>query len=78
MALHTLFNSLRSTTTQSGQKVTYYSLPALEEAGVGPISKLPVSIRIVLESVLRNVDGKRITENDVRNLSNWKPNSMRC
>ena len=32
MALHTLFNSLRSTTTQSGQKVTYYSLPALEEA----------------------------------------------
>jgi aconitate hydratase len=71
MALHTQFNSLRSTTTQSGQKVTYYSLPALEEAGVGPISKLPVSIRIVLEAVLRNFDGKRVSENDIRTLANW-------
>src|ERR1700722_9307787 len=71
MALHTLFNSLRSTTTQSGQKVTYYSLPALEEAGVGPISKLPVSIRIVLEAVLRNFDGKRVSEKDIRTLANW-------
>ncbi len=71
MALHSLFNTLRSTTTQSGQKVTYYSLPALEEAGVAPISKLPVSIRIVLEAVLRNFDGKRVSENDVRTLANW-------
>ena len=71
MALHALFNSLRSTTTQSGQKVTYYSLPALEEAGVGPVSKLPVSIRIVLEAVLRNFDGKRVSENDIRTLANW-------
>jgi aconitate hydratase len=71
MALHTLFNSLRSTTTQSGQKITYYSLPALEEAGVGPVSKLPVSIRIVIEAVLRNFDGKRVSENDIRTLANW-------
>jgi aconitate hydratase len=71
MPLHTLFNSLRYTTTQSGQKVTYYSLPALEEAGVAPISKLPVSIRIVLEAVLRNFDGKRVSEHDVRTLANW-------
>src|SRR5476649_1119233 len=71
MALHTQFNSLRSTTTQSGQKVTYYYLPALEEAGVGPISKLPISIRIVLEAVLRNFDGKRVSENDIRTLANW-------
>ena len=71
MPLHTLFDSLRSTTTQSGQKVTYYSLPALEEAGVGPISKLPVSIRIVLEAVLRNFDGKRVSEKDIRTLANW-------
>src|SRR5471032_3227561 len=75
MPLHTLFNSLRSTTTQSGQKVTYYSLPALEEAGVGPISKLPVSIRIVLEAVLRNFDGKRVSENDIRTLANWNAKS---
>jgi aconitate hydratase len=71
MALHNLFNSLRSTSTQSGQKVTYYSLPALEEAGVAPISKLPVSIRIVLEAVLRNFDGKRVSEHDVKTLANW-------
>jgi len=71
MALHTLFNSLRSTTTQSGQKITYYSLPALEDAGVGSVSKLPVSIRIVLEAVLRNFDGKRVSENDIRTLANW-------
>jgi aconitate hydratase len=71
MALHSLFNSLRTTTTQSGQKVTYYSLPALEEAGVAPISKLPVSIRIVLEAVLRNFDGKRVSEHDVKTLANW-------
>ena len=71
MALHSQFNSLRSTTTPSGQKMSYYSLPALEEAGIGPISKLPVSIRIVLEAVLRNYDGIRVSENDIRTLANW-------
>ncbi len=55
--------------------VGFYSLPQLEKDGVGPISRLPVSIRIVLESVLRNCDGKRITEDDVRELANWKPNA---
>ena len=51
----------------------FYSLPALEKAGVGPISKLPVSIRIVLESVLRNCDGKKVSEANVKELANWKP-----
>ena len=50
----------------------YYSLPALEsEAGLEGISRLPVSIRIVLESVLRNCDGKRIVEDDVKALAKW-------
>ncbi|MGK0176400.1 MAG: aconitate hydratase [Lentimonas sp.] len=50
----------------------YYSLPALEkEAGLGDISRLPVSIRIVLESVLRNCDGKKVFEDDVRALASW-------
>src|SRR2546430_1707211 len=49
----------------------FYSLPKLEAAGVGAVSRLPVSIRTVLESVLRNVDGKKITENDVRTLARW-------
>ncbi len=60
-------------TFKSGQdgESYFYSLPSLEQNGVGPISKLPVSIRVVLESVLRNCDGKRVTENDVRTLANW-------
>jgi len=54
----------------------YYSLPALEsEAGLTGISKLPVSIRIVLESVLRNCDGKRITREDVETLAGWNAKS---
>src|SRR5204863_5854964 len=44
----------------------------LEEAEVGPVSRLPVSIRVILESVLRNCDGKRIHETDIRRLANWK------
>src|SRR6185436_4132370 len=56
-----------------GSKGTFYSLPALEQAGLGKISRLPVSIRIVLESVLRNCDGKKVTEEHVRELAAWKP-----
>ena len=77
MALHSLFDTLQSFSYDSGKTGQFYSLPQLETAGVGPISKLPVSIRIVLESVLRNVDGKRVTEENVRELANWKPNSER-
>ena len=74
---HNLFNSLQSFTHSGGQTGKYYSLPALETAGVGPISTLPVSIRIVLESVLRNYDGKRVSEEDIRLLANWKPTAER-
>ena len=56
---------------------SYYSLPALEQAGIGKVSRLPVSIRIVLESVLRNCDGKKVTEEHVRQLANWKPTAPR-
>jgi aconitate hydratase len=75
--MHNLFNSLQSFDTGSGNKGKFYSLPQLEKEGVGSISKLPVSIRIVLESVLRNVDGKRVTESHVRELSNWAANAER-
>jgi len=74
---HDLFNSLQKFETKGGRTASYYSLPQLEKAGIGPISKLPVSIRIVLESVLRNYDGKRITEKDVRSLANWSPGGER-
>jgi aconitate hydratase len=61
----------------NGKKVNLFSLPELEKAGYGKISRLPVSIRIVLESVLRNVDGKKITEANVRDLAAWEPKAPR-
>jgi aconitate hydratase len=57
--------------TGSGTQGKFYSLPALEASGVGPVSKLPVSIRIVLESVLRNCDGKKVLPEDVKAVANW-------
>jgi len=54
-----------------GHKGFLHSLPALEEQGLGKISRLPVSIRIVLESVLRNCDGKKVRHKDVETLAKW-------
>jgi aconitate hydratase len=64
-------STLRSFNAGQGKEGFYYSLPVLEEAGVGTISRLPVSIRIVLESVLRNCDGKKVSEIDIQRLANW-------
>ena len=72
------FNCLRSFEVGGSTKGSYYSLPALAEGGFSDLSRLPVSIRIVLESVLRNVDGRKVTEEDVKNLAGWnakKPGS---
>ena len=74
---HNLFNTLQQFRTASGVTGQYYSLPALEQAGLGKISRLPVSIRIVLESVLRNCDGKKVTEEHIRELSRWAPTASR-
>ena len=74
---HNLFNTRQSFTFANGKQSALYSLPALETAGIGKISRLPVSIRIVLESVLRNCDGKKVTEQHVRQLANWQPNAAR-
>ena len=76
-APHNLFNTLQSFDLGNGKSGNFYSLPALEAAGVGPISKLPVSIRIVLESVLRNCDGLKVQEANVKELANWKPTESR-
>jgi len=48
-------------------------LTALEDEGLCDLDGLPVSIRVLLESVLRNVDGDRVTEADVRNVAGWEP-----
>jgi len=60
-----------------GRSGRLLSLPTLERNGYGPISRLPVSLRIVLESLARNVDGQRVTEEDVRALARWAPRAER-
>ena len=75
---HNLFNTKQTFRTGSGTEGTFYSLPQLEAEGLGKISRLPISIRIVLESVLRNFDGgKRISEENIRQLANWQAESER-
>src|ERR1051326_595041 len=77
MKLHNLFNSLQRFELGGGKQGSFYALTALEKAGLGPISRLPVCVRIVLESVLRNFDGKKVTEGSVRALAQWKPKERR-
>ena len=62
---HNLFETLEKFDLGTGQQGSFYSLPQLERAGVGQVSRLPVSIRLVLESVLRNCDGKRVSEQNM-------------
>ncbi|SOY47790.1 aconitate hydratase 1 [Cupriavidus taiwanensis] len=74
---HNLKNTLKEFSIGSSGKGQYYSLPQLGEALGLDIGRLPVSIRVVLESVLRNCDGKKVTEEHVRQLANWKPSAER-
>ena len=74
---HNLFDTYQEFPLKSGKTGHFYSLPALEKALGVKVSRLPVSIRIVLESVLRNCDGKKVTEEHIRQLANWKPNAAR-
>jgi aconitate hydratase len=69
------FKTLRKFDAGQGREGLLYSLPALEEQGIGKISRLPVSIRVVLESVLRNCDGKKVRRKDVETLANWNAKS---
>ncbi len=68
---HNLFNTRQTFKTGDSADGVFYSLPQLEKEGVANVARLPVSIRIVLESVLRNFDGKKVQEKDVRNVANW-------
>ena len=60
-----------------GEKFHFFCVPGLEEAGIGRVSRLPVSLRVVLESVLRNCDGTRILPEHVEHLANWQPTGAR-
>ncbi|MGD9944207.1 MAG: aconitate hydratase AcnA [Burkholderiaceae bacterium] len=73
---HNAFNTLKEFKLNSGKSGQFYSLPALARKFPN-VKKLPVSIRIVLEAVLRNVDGKKVTEAHVEQLANWQPNDKR-
>ncbi|MES2023984.1 MAG: aconitate hydratase AcnA [Pseudomonadota bacterium] len=76
MSRNTL-NTLKEFNISGSKKGEFYSLPALgKKLGVN-VSRLPVSIRIVLESVLRNCDGKKVTEEHIKQLANWSPNATR-
>src|ERR671927_379120 len=65
------FKTLRTFDAGSGRTGWFYSLPSLAHKGIGNISRLPISIRIVLESVLRNCDGKKVRRKDVETLARW-------
>jgi aconitate hydratase len=67
------FKTLKKFDAGNGREGWLHSLPALEEQGIGKISRLPVSLRIVLESVLRNCDGKKVRRKDVETLAKWNP-----
>jgi len=61
----------------AGRRCGFHSLPALGAAGIADVSRMPVSLRIILESLLRNCDGMRVTESHVRALANWSPTGKR-
>ncbi len=65
------FNTLHKFDSGNGREAYFHSLPALEQQHIGHISRLPISIRIVLESVLRNCDGKKVRRKDIETLANW-------
>ena len=76
MSRNTL-NTLKEFNISGSRKGAFYSLPALgKKLGIN-VSRLPVSIRIVLESVLRNCDGKKVTEEHIHQLANWQPTASR-
>src|ERR1051325_11146784 len=74
---HNLFKTLQTFTTAKGKTAQFYSLPQLEAEGVGPVSRPPVSIRVVLASLPRNFGGQVVEESDVRALANWEAKAER-
>ncbi|WP_456275371.1 aconitate hydratase AcnA [Bacillus sp. AK128] len=76
MATNDVFKS-RSSFEVNGKKYNYYNLKALEEAGIGNVSRLPYSIKVLLESVLRQYDGRVITKEHVENLAKWGTDELK-
>ena len=74
---HNTLNTLKEFKIGDSKKGSFYSLPALAKSLGINVSRLPVSIRIVLESVLRNCDGKKVTEEHVKQLASWSATAAR-
>ncbi|MBK8977898.1 MAG: aconitate hydratase AcnA [Planctomycetes bacterium] len=72
---HDPFSARRTLRAGAAGDVTLWSLPALATAGLGDVSRLPFSIRVLLEAALRNLDGYVITEADVQRIAGWSPSS---
>ncbi|MGY4829782.1 aconitate hydratase AcnA [Sphaerotilaceae bacterium SBD11-9] len=75
-AEHSFASTLKTFKTPSGKTGSYFSLPELAKKYPN-VNKLPISMRIVLESVLRNCDGNKITADHVERLANWAPTAER-
>src|SRR5690242_19730182 len=73
---HNAFNTLKTFQPAAGKSGQYYSLPELAKT-FPSVKRLPISIRVVLESVLRNVDGKKVTEEHVKELASWSAKGAR-
>ncbi|HML97300.1 MAG TPA: aconitate hydratase AcnA [Tepidiformaceae bacterium] len=67
--------SSRSTLTTGGGTYTYFSLDALRQKGIGHIDRLPFSLKILLENLVRLEDGRAVTRDDIEALASWEPNS---
>ncbi len=65
----------RATLSIGGRSIDLYRLDALTKAGVGDVSTLPYSIRVLLENLLRNEDGKTVTKEDIEAVANWDPHA---
>lgn len=74
--MHNLFNTLDTISTKSGKTYRYYSLKKLAQAGF-ELTMIPVSIRIMLESMLRNYDNVKITQDQIENLASWEAHGIR-
>jgi aconitate hydratase len=73
---HNLHNTRQAFKTAAGKTGHFYSLPELAKT-FPTVKRLPVSIRIVLESVLRNCDGKKVSDHHIKQLANWQPTAAR-
>ena len=71
---HDVFGA-RATVETAGGRAVIYRLDSLEKAGHGAVSRLPFSIKVLLEALLRNFDGTLVTEEDVISLAQWNANA---